>query len=73
MADRDGRPEFTELMASELPAVAAADDEHALMVTHQIDGGELTHVFDASDGLGSVADSVAQAEDAEAPLAGDIC
>ena len=72
VADRDGRPQFAELEASELPAIAAADDEHALVVAHQIDGGELAHVFDAGDGLGSVADGVAEAEDAEAALRGDV-
>ena len=72
MANRNGRPQFAELEASELPAIAAADDEHAFVVAHQIDGGELAHVFDAGDGLGSVADGVAETKDAEATLRGDV-
>ncbi len=72
MAQRDRRPKFAELVASELPAIALADDEHAFVVAHQVDGGELAHVFDAGHRLGSVADGVAETENSEAALRGDV-
>ncbi len=72
MTKRDGRPQFAELVGSELPAIAPTDDEHPFVVAHQVDGGELAHVLDAGGRLGSVADRVAEAEDGEAALGGDV-
>ncbi len=72
MAKRDWWPQFAELLASQLAAVAPADDEHAFVVAHQVDGGELAHVLDAGGGLGPVADGVAETEDGEGTLRGDV-
>ncbi len=72
MAERDWWPQFAELVASELATIALAHDEHAFMVAHQVDGGELAHVLDASRGLGPVADGIPEAKDGEAALGGDV-
>ena len=45
---------------------------HGLVVAHQVDRGEFPHVLHAGGRLGSVADGVAEAEDAEAALRGDV-
>ena len=73
MAELERWPEIAEFVGIEvLFSFGFCREIHGLVVAHQVDRGEFPHVLHAGGRLGSVADGVAEAEDAEAALRGDV-